>query len=211
MQETRQQILDILGEFRDATVDNLVASLRKKRGDSITAVTVRHHLNELLAQGLINQVELRHRNTPGRPQHVYALTEQAKEYSPNNYRPFIMGLMTELSEQLPASQVNVILEGVANRMSGEAGIDSFSITERLDQVISYLNQHGYNARWERHEEGYILLTTNCPYHHIAKTTQALCEMDFRLVASLLGVVPRLITRKSGGDASCSYLVPHEVS
>lgn len=211
MQETRQQILDILGEAGEATVDDLVASLRKKRDDSITAVTVRHHLNELLEQHLINHVELRRRNTPGRPQHVYALTEKAKEFSPTNYRPLIIGLMTELSEKLPGSQINVILEGVANRMSHEAGIADVSMTERLDRVVAYLNQHGYNAHWDTHGEGYILQTTNCPYHHVAKTSEALCEMDFRLVASLIGVLPRLITRKSHGDMSCSYLIPYKTN
>ena len=80
--------------------------------------------------------------------------------------------------------------------------------ERLDCVVSYLNTHGYNAQWETHDEGYVLRTTNCPYHHIAETTQTLCEMDMRLIASLLGgIVPRLLERMSGGGASCAYLVP----
>ncbi len=209
MQVTRQQILDILNESGEATVDDLVAALRKKRHDAITAVTVRHHLNELLAQKLIAQVQLRHRNTPGRPQHVYTSTESAREHSPNNYQPLVIGLLAELSDHLAQSKVNVILEGVADRMYNEAGIVDAPITERLDRVVSYLNQHGYNASWSETDEGYVLQTTNCPYHHITKTSRALCEMDFRLVASLTGVVPRLLARKSHGDTSCSYLVPYK--
>jgi predicted ArsR family transcriptional regulator len=209
MQKTRQQILDVLGELENSTIEELVVSLRKKRGDTITAVTVRHHLKQLLTQGLIAEIQSRPRNGPGRPQHIYTLTEKAKDYYPNNYHSLAVGLLAELSDQLPASTVNVILEGVASRMYSEAGNFSAPITERLDQVVAYLNQHGYNARWAIHDEGYILHTANCPYHHVTRTNQALCEMDFQLVASLIGVVPRLVARKSQGDTTCSYLVPYK--
>jgi predicted ArsR family transcriptional regulator len=210
MQETRQQILEILEKHAEVTVNSLVAELRKRRGDFITPVTVRHHLSELLNQNLIIQVEPQHRNSRGRPQHVYVLTELARDFLPHNYQLLAINLLTELSDQLPASKVNVILEGVADRMCGGLGIAlDTPLPARLDEVVAYLNQQGYNARWEDHPEGFVLYTANCPYHHVVKTSRALCEMDMRLVTSLLGIVPRLMTRISQGDTSCSYMIPHK--
>ena len=58
MQETRQYILDILRVKKQVTVDELVGELEKRRGVSITAVTVRHHLNELLKEQLITTAEI---------------------------------------------------------------------------------------------------------------------------------------------------------
>jgi predicted ArsR family transcriptional regulator len=208
MQETRRYILDILKEHGESTVDDLVAELRTLRGDSITAVTVRHHLNELLKENLVMCPQLLHRTSPGRPRHVYTLTEDAKEHFPNNYQPLASRLLEQLAEQFPPQQVNVILQGVADQMAAEAEIPNAPMNQRLDKVVNYLNEHGYNASWERNDaESYILRTTNCPYHHIAETSHSLCEMDMRLIASLLGRVPRLMSRMSDGGSSCAYMIP----
>lgn len=207
MQETRQYILDILREKGQATVDEMVGDLQKRRGTAITAVTVRHHLNELLKEQLITTTDLKHRDSPGRPQHVYVLTEAAIEHFPNNYQPLINHLLDRLSNSLSGKEINVLFEGIADGMAADAAIPSLSVVERLNCVVQYLNNHGYNAYWENSEDGFILHTTNCPYHQVAKENRMLCEMDMRLVSSLLGIVPRLASRISDGNSSCSYFIP----
>jgi predicted ArsR family transcriptional regulator len=207
MQETRQYILDILRVKKQATVDELVGDLEKRRGTSITAVTVRHHLNELLREQLITTAELKHRDAPGRPQHVYVLTEAALAHFPTNYQPLITHILGELSNSLSNTQVNVLFEGVADKMAADANVPPLPLIERLNCVVNYLNDHGYNANWEQGKDGFILNTTNCPYHQIAEGNRTLCEMDMRLVSSLLGIVPRLLSRISDGDSACSYFIP----
>jgi predicted ArsR family transcriptional regulator len=206
MQETRQHILEILKERNHATVDEIVEQLQKRRGP-ITAVTVRHHLTRLQQENLIAEPDLLHRSTPGRPQHVYALTEKAKDYFPNNYQQLLNKLLDQMQKHIPADGVNVILEGVADSMAADASIPDFPLQERVEIATEFLNQRGYNARWEPCEEGYILWTTNCPYHHIAETSGALCDMDMHLISSLLNVIPRVLTRASVGDTACSFLIP----
>ena len=206
MQETRQHILEILHERNQATVDEIVEQLQKRRGP-ITAVTVRHHLTRLQEDDFITEPELLHRSTPGRPQHVYSLTEKAKDQFPNNYRYLLKNLLDQLRENLPPEGVNVIMQGVASNFAVEASIPRLPRGEQLDLATEFLNQRGYKADWEKTSEGYVLYTSNCPYHHVAQTNQELCDLDMRLVSELLGVVPRVITRVSAGDAQCSYLIP----
>jgi len=208
MQETRQHILEILHNAGQATVDDIVSELRKRRGE-ITAVTVRHHLARLQQEELITAPQLRHRSSPGRPQHVYALTDKARDHFPNNYQRLAAGLINQIKAQLPPDGVNVILEGVATEMAAEANIADAPIEEKMRQVVGYLNDNGYVADWEQVDGGFVLHTSNCPYHHISKSSQSLCEMDMRLVSSLLGVVPRRITRIADGDNTCSYMIPCE--
>lgn len=208
MQETRQHILEILREKGNATVDDIVSELQDRRG-AITAVTVRHHLNHLQKEELITTPELKHRSTPGRPQHVYALTDKAQQHFPNNYRNLAANLLKQMQEKLPPDGVNVILEGVAHSMAEEAKVDGASLEDRLQAAIIYLNDQGYQAHFEKSEEGFILYTTNCPYHELAHTTDTLCGMDMRLVSSLIGVVPRMISRVADGDSTCAYLIPNE--
>lgn len=209
MQETRQLILEILHEIGDATVDEIVGILQKRRDDDITPVTVRHHLALLQQEELINISQRRHKKSPGRPQHIYTLTAKALRFFPNNYQNLAALLLDQLQNQLPTQQVNVILEGVAENMALSAHVKGMTMAERLHYAVDYLNQHGYQAYWEVCDdgEGYILRTTNCPYHQLSHTTDALCSMDMRLISSMLGVIPRVMTRVSQGDNSCAYFIP----
>ena len=205
MQETRRTILEILRRRRQATVDDIVAELQRRRGH-ITAVTVRHHLKLLQEEELITTPELRRRTTPGRPQYVYALTSKALDHFPNNYQHLTQSLLEQMQKCLPPAGVNVILEGVADQMATEAAIPQCDLAEQLDMAVDYLTDRGYEAHWEPSSEGYVLFTSNCPYHHISEDNPMLCEMDMRLVASLLSVVPRRITHVIDGDDTCSYLI-----
>jgi predicted ArsR family transcriptional regulator len=207
MQETRQHILDILRESGEATVDEITEGLRTRRGKDITAVTVRHHINLLQQEHLIMSSELRRRNTPGRPQHVYILTDKASDHFPNNYHQLAVGLLHQMRMQLPPASVNVILEGVADDMANSALITSTKLEDRLNMAVGFLTENGYEASWESVATGYMLHTHNCPYHHISQDTDLLCGMDMRLVSSLIGVVPRISARMIDGDKQCSYFIP----
>jgi len=210
MQQTRQHILEILKEREQATVDEIVQDLSGRIGE-ITAVTVRHHLEILRGDGLVAAPVVRRRTTPGRPQHVYSLTERALELFPNNYRQFAQQLLSQLKSQLPRQEVNVILANVAERMADGVVPADVPLTTRLDHVVKYLTTQGYEAAWEEAEEGYILYTNNCPYHHLAADHEELCAMDMRLISSLLGgIMPRRIEHMPTGGLSCAYLIPDRV-
>lgn len=210
MQETRQRILDILKQRQQATVDDIVAQLRSQNDKHITAVTVRHHLGVLHEEGFVTEPELRHRSSPGRPQNVYMLTDKAHGLYPNNYPQLVSALLEQLEKHLPPGGINVVMEGVAENIAGsfEVNLDGLAYDQRLDLIVSYLNERGYAATWEVGAEGYILHTRNCPYHVVAQSTESLCAMDMRLITSLVGVVPRRLSRISSGDESCAYLIPY---
>jgi predicted ArsR family transcriptional regulator len=150
---------------------------------------------------------LRHRSTPGRPQHIYALTDRAQAQFPSNYQVITASLLKGMRDHLPPEGVNVIMEGVAQHIADEAQIPNVPLAERLDMVVDYLDKHGYDANWESCEGGYVLNTVNCPYHKVAESEHALCEMDMRLIAMLLGVVPRRISHMASGDSTCAYMIP----
>lgn len=211
MQETRQYILEILKKRGQATVDDIVLDLKQRRREAITAVTVRHHLTRLQEDGLITTPQLLHRNKPGRPQYVYELTDKAEAHFPSNYHHLVQNLLEQLRSTLPPGGINVIFEGVADRMAQEAHIPDTPTEQRLDLVVEFLNEQGYNATWETCQDGYILHTANCPYHQLAEEDHTLCEMDMRLVASLMGTVPRRLAHVASGDLTCSYLIPHKTN
>lgn len=208
IQETRRDILDILKQQQECTVEDIVAALEAKQGKSITTVTVRHHLERLRAENLVKAPEIRRRSSPGRPQHVYKLDEKAYEYFPNNYAGFADGLLNQMKAHLPTGEVNVILEDMASDMAARAGIPrGASIAMRLGRTVDYLNKQGYAAQFRETDGGFLLVTCNCPYERIAETHSELCTFDLRLVSALLGVVPRFVGSQREGDSNCQYFIP----
>lgn len=207
MQQTRQHILEILRERGDATVDDLVAALEQRIQHGITAVTVRHHLDVLRGEHMVTEPTIRHRNTPGRPHYVYALTEKAHEQFPNNYQLLVKNLLGQLRMSLSPAQVNVIVEGVADQMVADAQLPETPIERRLDFVVTYLTDLGYVASWDQCSEGFVLRTSNCPYHQVSGDHAELCQMDMRLISGLVGIVPRQLGRIADQRDSCDYLIP----
>lgn len=207
MQQTRQHIIDILRQRGEATVDEMVSDLRTRINHDITAVTVRHHLDVLRSEELITEPAIRRRSAPGRPQYVYALTDKALETFPNNYQTLVTALIGKMKQTLTAGQVNVILEGVADSMVADAQLGEMPLEARLDHVVAYLNDHGYDASWENSADGYVLHTRNCPYQQVVGDHGELCGLDMRLISGLVGVVPRALGRIADNAESCAFLIP----
>ncbi|PJF42794.1 MAG: hypothetical protein CUN55_09615 [Phototrophicales bacterium] len=209
IQETRQHILEILKTQHEATVDEIVEELHARTDKRVTAATVRHHLDVLRLNGLVEAPAVRRRDTPGRPQYVYRLTEKALDLFPNNYAELAHVLLEQLHSILPSDQVNVIIEGVADQMAADVVIPDVSMPIRLDYVTEFLNMQGYQASWRRAEDqsGWILSTTNCPFEKLSGTHDDLCYLDIRLMTKLLGVIPRRLDRIAEGAQSCDYYIP----
>lgn len=210
LQETRRHILDILKEHGDLTVDEIVDALHERAEKKVTAATVRHHLDVLKDNGMVDTPRVRRRDTPGRPQYVFALTRKGNELFPSNYAGLAEGLLAQIKANLPSNQLNVILEGTAREMAAKARIPpDLPLEERLDLVIEHLSEQGYQARWytDPDRDGYILETMNCPFEQVVQSHDDVCTVDMHLVSTLLGIVPRRMGRLVEGDTSCAYFIP----
>jgi predicted ArsR family transcriptional regulator len=202
MQPTRQLILQYLKENGQATVEELAKVL------DLTPVTVRHHLDILRGEELVSDPIIRHRASPGRPQYAFALTDKASAHFPKNYAA-LAGVLLDEVKQLAPQTVNVIFEGMAQRLSAEAPRPNANASwpRRLDQAVAYLNRQGYVAHWENTAEGYVLHTCNCPYEAVSAPHPELCQLDMTLVGNLLGMLPQRASRVAEGASSCAYFIP----
>lgn len=203
MQKTRQRILDYLKQHGEATVDELSVLL-----DDLTPVTVRHHLDVLRGENLIEAPEIRHRTSPGRPKYVYRLTEKAERLFPNNLHTMLIYLLDEMKHTLSTQQVDTILQNIAERMTNTTGLSANTETleARLDRLVAYLTEHGYMASWERRPEGLVLLAHNCPYAGVSEKHPEICSIDLSYISMMLGMTPKRLTQRALGDIQCSYLI-----
>jgi predicted ArsR family transcriptional regulator len=202
MQSTRQEILEILKQEHQATVEDLAERL------DLTPMTIRHHLNVLQAQGLVIAAKVRRLQTVGRPRLVYTLTEAADELFPQGHGELARHLLSEVKRTVGPDQTREILQRIAERIAREAPQPEpgQSFEARLDQVTQYLERRGFLFTWVRTDDGYLLANVNCPYRRVAQDHAEVCAMDIALVSRLLGVEARHVSRLRDGAGSCTCLL-----
>jgi len=88
MKSTREKVLQTLITNPQSTIVDIAKSV------GINAISVRHHITSLQADGLVNAEEERH--GVGRPRLVYSLSESGQENFPKRY----LRLTNHLLEQM---------------------------------------------------------------------------------------------------------------
>ena len=202
MQATREHILNILKERHQATVGELSREL------GLTAVTVRHHLDILRSGGLVAHPFVHRRKTPGRPQYVYTLTEEASTLFPKRYDQLANLMLDEVHSYLSPAEVDQMMKRIGEHIADQAALPNEGDFEaRLIATVEFLDRQGYLARWERGDEGdYLLHIANCPYEQVARQYNEVCTIDLTLLTHLLGTSPQRITWAAQGDHQCTYAI-----
>ena len=202
MQATREHILDILKERGQVTVDELSREL------GLTAVTVRHHIDILRGKGLVSAPLARHRKAPGRPRHVYTLTEKASALFPKRYSHLVSQILDEARAQFSPDKVERMMKRIGERIADQATIPAGGdFNARLAATVEFLNGLGYMDRWEQSDDGdYLLHIANCPYERVSRQDRVVCTMDLAMLTRLLGTSPQRITSAAQGDHQCTYVI-----
>jgi predicted ArsR family transcriptional regulator len=207
----RRRILEILKEQGNATVAELARDL------GMAPVSVRHHLDILQGDNLICIDRVRRKGRVGRPQQVYALTDEANALFPNDFANLAANLVQELKRILPPEEVERTFESIARNMAEEMpghGQMGLSLEERLERITDYLNQRGYLARWEREDDDaqgeqspvYLIHKHNCPYAGVSDKHPELCMMDQALIDELVGSHCERTQSMVGNQLCCTYRV-----
>jgi len=202
MQSTRQEILSILREEKQATVEDLAKQLE------LTPMTIRHHLNVLQAQNLVEASKVRRSKKVGRPRLVYTLTDAADDLFPQGYGRLARHLVTEVKETVGEEQTGAMFRRMAERLASEAppAGQGQGFEERLEQVSDFLVDQGFLSRWEETDEGYVLTNVNCPYRRVSRQHNEVCLLDTELIRRLLGVEPERLSSMRAGEAACAFLL-----
>jgi predicted ArsR family transcriptional regulator len=207
VQSVRRRITEILKENGSATVAELAESL------GMAQVSVRHHLDILVGEDLVELTGVRRRDGAGRPSQVYALTHNAISLFPQRNAQLASNVLSELKAMLPQEEVAQLLVRVAERTVSEAPKprEGQTVEERLEQVAAFLGQKGYSARWEACEGHFELHACNCPYSGVAEQHPELCLMDHAMIKGLLPDAERAYSQIIDGSTRCAYILRPAVS
>ncbi len=202
MQATRERILSILKEQGQVTVSDLSDAL------GLTAVTVRHHLDIMRGEGLVAAPVAERCKSPGRPKHVYTLSEQASGFFPKRYKELVAQILDEMRARISADEIDQMMQRLGERLADHAVLPAgMDFDRRVAVAIEFLDKLGYMPSWERSDDGsYLIYIANCPYEQISRQDDVVCKMDMALLTRLLGAPPRRISSASQGDHLCTYVV-----
>jgi len=197
---TRDIIFHAIKSSQQVNVEGLAEAA------DISPVTVRHHLNALQADGLIESESIRRK--VGRPYYVYSLSEKGHELFPKRYVRLTSRLIDEMKARLPQEVVqevfdNVVL-GVVDEHRGE--YEHLEFEDRLDYLVKLLADEGFLASWETSDEGYLLTEYSCPYISVGRSHTEICTIDKELIVNVLQVPVEQNSCMLDGGECCQFVL-----
>ena len=204
MKSTRDKILQFLLKKPRSTIIDLAAAAE------INPISVRHHLSNLQASGLVIGEEEKH--GVGRPRIVYSLTEGGMERFPTRYLRLTTRLLDQLKESMPEAMVSKLFAKMADDLANdyEEQMRGLEIEERLDLVKTLLTDEGFNIEWEKSGSQYRINEISCPYYQIGQNHPEVCTVDQTLISKMLALPASKVQCILSGDSYCTYVINSEM-
>jgi predicted ArsR family transcriptional regulator len=203
---TRNRVLRTLLLNQKRTINELAEAVE------INPISVRHHVNKLEAEGLIQSEEERH--GVGRPHLVYSLTTKGMEQFPQRYLQLTLRLLQQLKESLSDEVINDLFqelaEGIAGELTQGVNLKDLSLEQRLTLLQDVLTKEGFMVNIIEDEGDYYLVEASCPYHHVGEDYPEICVLDQELIAHFVSTSPQRIECILDGDKQCKYLIKNPV-
>jgi DeoR family suf operon transcriptional repressor len=198
---TRQALVTAMKRAGEVRADDLAAEL------GITVSAVRQHLASLAADGLVDHREVR--NGPGRPHHLYRLSDKGDGLFPRRYGLFAAELLDELEAESP-ELVQKLFEGRRRRRveRAHARLAGKSFEHRVHELTAILDEDGYLAEVVPIDGGrFRIVEHNCAILAVAARYGAACGTELEFLREVLpdATVERVAHLLSGGHV-CAYEV-----
>jgi len=174
MQYTRKQIIKYLKTHANASVPELSKAL------SLTLGNIRHHIQALEGQQILEQAGAQPPAGRGRPIIRYRLTTQALEH---NMVPLAAALLVQATREMNTAQSLNYFQDIAKQMTARASRGR-NPTQQVQQAIQWLNRHHYQARWEASATGPRITLAHCPYLALLPDYPCMCHLDTAIISEL---------------------------
>ncbi|HEX2980747.1 MAG TPA: winged helix-turn-helix transcriptional regulator [Anaerolineaceae bacterium] len=173
---TPEQICEYLRSHPSASAIELSRVL------GLTVPNIRHHLEQLIQDGKVENIGKRSGKGRGRPTEYYALSLATRE---NNLAALSSALMATLIGDLPQTEVELRLRQVAQNLAGVTEVKQGSISVRLNRAVKRLSEMHYQSRWEAHAEGPKFFIERCPYQSLSDAHPEICQIDRFILEALI--------------------------
>ena len=200
MPGTRDQIIEYLRLHPLARAGEIAQALQ------VTPANVRHHLTQLRRAGLVEVAGVDPTPKRGRPAQRYRLTSAAQSA---DLAPLVRALLAVLRQSEGGLETHFAALGRALIPDPPLPLEG-NLRQRIQRLVALLSELGYEAHWEAHHQGPLILLRRCPFALLREDFPELCRFDHYLIEHALGRPVEWIQSAAqppeGGLAVCRYLV-----
>jgi len=182
------------------TTKELAARLR------LSLNTIRHHLNELEDQELVEYERLQ--RGVGAPTFEYRLTPAGEALFPRRYEATLTSVLDHLVEQEGRSAAAAVLEARYTALTRQLQDQLVGVapSERLAAIAELLSKDGYMAEATVSANGGTLTEHNCAIQPVAERFPEICAAEAKFLTLVLGAEVHRERHILNGCSACEYRV-----
>jgi predicted ArsR family transcriptional regulator len=197
--EARREIIRLLKRRGPLPVEEIAMAL------AVTVSGARQHLSSLERDGVVTYQRVR--QGPGRPRHLYELTERGDALFPRRYAELMNELLGYVREADPSLVDRVFSRRSQRRFeAARPRLESLPLGERVRELVRILDEEGYFPELQSQREGeWRIVVRNCPVRALGEKYAQACTSE---ISFLRKALPDTEVRRSShllnGQSCCAY-------
>jgi DeoR family suf operon transcriptional repressor len=195
--EARREIIRLLKRRGPLPVEEIAEAL------AVTVSGARQHLSSLERDGVVTYQRVR--QGPGRPRHLYELTERGDALFPRRYAELLGELLGYVREADPSLVDRLFARRSQRRFeAARPRLEDLSMGERVREVVRIMEEEGYYPELQREGEWRILVR-NCPVRVLGEKYSPACNSEISFLRKALPETEvRRVSHQLNGQTCCAY-------
>jgi predicted ArsR family transcriptional regulator len=206
---TRERVATTIMENGPSTAAVLADRL------GLTPAAVRRHLDQLVADGVLESREphIRGRRGRGRPAKVFVITDAGRDMFGHAYDALAADALRFVQESGGDDAVSAFARARMAELEKryQPLVDAAEPKDRATVLAEALTTDGYAASVETTAAGEQVCQHHCPVAHVAGEFPHLCEAETEMFSRLLGTHVQRLATIAHGDGVCTTYLPHQTT
>lgn len=177
--EAKREILKILKRHGPLPVEDIAEAL------DITVSGARQHLSGLEKDGVVTYQRVR--RGPGRPRHLYELTDEGDALFPRRYAELANELLSYVQDHDPTLLDQLFIRRAQRRVrSAQKRLEGMTFADKVRELAHILDDEGYYAELKDLGEGHFrIIERNCLVKDVAARYAQACSSELNFVRKVL--------------------------
>ncbi len=151
----------------------------------ITRNAVRQHIAALENNGIVTEGVTR--PSGGRPEQLYVLTDEGKEFFPRNYSWFAQLMVESIAQESGVEglreRLGTMGVGVAQQLLSQNSVLK-TREQKVEKLSEVMEELGYNTRsFAVNSDAPTIEADNCIFHNLAMKNPEICQFDLALLST----------------------------
>ena len=151
----------------------------------ITRNAVRQHVAALENNGIVTEGVTR--PSGGRPEQLYVLTDEGKEFFPRNYSWFAQLMVESIAQESGVAglreRLGTMGVGVAQQLLSQNSVLK-TREQKVEKLSEVMEELGYNTRsFAVNSDALTIEADNCIFHNLAMKNPEICQFDLALLST----------------------------